>query len=226
MSLLVIALDRDVAGHLAVALRRHRRPLARLGYAEPPGLADLETLAQGVAKSHNESPGVSRLTVPDDDDSDPDYLTRTTSAGAQGPASRPSTGGSQPAHCHQSSAAEQDASTASTSTSFSQHDLRWLEHASPKQIDRALERGQLDQLLGQPSNATGSHHLPAVKAETAGKGVRVEAHASGGPAADAHNPRQGSQPRHWGMTPIPFTAAMTPLSVAGARLRSEGHATA
>lgn len=76
MSLLVIALDRDVAGHLAVALRRHRGQLARLGYAEPPGLADLETLAQGVAKSHNESPGVSRLTVPDDDDSDRDYLTR------------------------------------------------------------------------------------------------------------------------------------------------------
>jgi hypothetical protein len=53
--LLVIALDRDTAGHLAVALRRHRGQLEKLGYAEPQGLAELEALAQSVAKSHQAS---------------------------------------------------------------------------------------------------------------------------------------------------------------------------
>lgn len=75
--LLVIALDRDTAGHLAVALRRHRGQLQKLGYIEPRGLAELETLAQSVAKSHQQSPGVSVLTVPDDDSSDRDFLTRS-----------------------------------------------------------------------------------------------------------------------------------------------------
>ena len=75
--LLVIALDRDTAGHLAIALRRHRGQLQKLGYAEPQGLAELETLAQSVTKSHQQSPGVSVLTVPDDDSSDNrDFLTR------------------------------------------------------------------------------------------------------------------------------------------------------
>jgi excisionase family DNA binding protein len=77
VGLLVIALDRDVAGHLAVALRRHRGQLQKLGYAEPPGLAELETLAQTVAKSHQQSPGVSVMTVPDDDSSDRDFFTRS-----------------------------------------------------------------------------------------------------------------------------------------------------
>jgi len=75
-TMLVLRLDRDVAGHIAVALRRHRGQLERLGYIEPRGLAELETLAQSVAKSHDESPGVSVLTVPDDDSNARDFFTR------------------------------------------------------------------------------------------------------------------------------------------------------
>ena len=75
--LLVLALDRDVAGHLSVALRRHRGQLQKLGYAEPQGLAELETLAQSVAKSHEQSPGISVSAMPEDDSSDRDYLTRS-----------------------------------------------------------------------------------------------------------------------------------------------------
>jgi len=74
--LLVLEIDRDTAGHLAVALRRHRGRLAELGGAEPPGLADLETLAVRVYEGHE---GSRRISVPasvDDDLDARDFLTR------------------------------------------------------------------------------------------------------------------------------------------------------
>lgn len=75
-ALLVIDLDRDTAGHLAVAMRWYRGRLAELGHAEPPGLADLETVAQRVYKRHEQSRG---FTVPNGLDHDlhaPDFLSR------------------------------------------------------------------------------------------------------------------------------------------------------
>lgn len=74
--LLVLELDRDTAGHLAVALRRHRGQLERSGLVEPPGLAELETIALGVAKRHDESRGVSALGGRDDELDARDFLTR------------------------------------------------------------------------------------------------------------------------------------------------------
>jgi len=60
--LLVLSLDADVAGHLAVALRRHRSALRKNGLAEPPGLADLETAAVEVVSSTQQLSAA--LTVP------------------------------------------------------------------------------------------------------------------------------------------------------------------
>ena len=75
--LLVLQLDRDTAGHIAVALRRHRGQLEKLGLAIPPGLTELETAAINVAKSHEASPGVTRRLGFQDGDDDRDYLTRS-----------------------------------------------------------------------------------------------------------------------------------------------------
>ena len=74
--LVVLHLDRDVAGHLAVALRRHRGDLQRRGYVEPPGLADLETLFLGVVKSDGDSGGVPCPAVLDDEKHAREFLTR------------------------------------------------------------------------------------------------------------------------------------------------------
>lgn len=53
-AMLAVALDRDLAGHLAVALRRHREELARRSRARPPGLLDLEEMAAEIARSGQE----------------------------------------------------------------------------------------------------------------------------------------------------------------------------
>ena len=154
--LVVLHLDRDVAGHLAVALRRHRGDLQRRGYVEPPGLADLETLFLGVVKSDgtqgeclvrrfwmmrsmpaNSSPAATSADRPGS------VCPRSTSGSSQVSSRRPRT-------------AESAVSPAGISTGSSgrQRDLRWLRSATPEQIDRALEAGELNYLLGQPTGET------------------------------------------------------------------------
>lgn len=64
VAMLAVALDRDLAGHVAVALKRHRDELSDRGLARPAGLYDLETLALSVARSGQERSGAS--TVKDD----------------------------------------------------------------------------------------------------------------------------------------------------------------
>ena len=51
----MLALDADVAGHLAVAVYRHRQALDLQGHACPDGLAELEALLAKVAKSQERS---------------------------------------------------------------------------------------------------------------------------------------------------------------------------
>ena len=51
MTLAMLALDPETAGHLALAIRAHRERLARAGFARPPQLAEIELLAEQVAKS-------------------------------------------------------------------------------------------------------------------------------------------------------------------------------
>lgn len=46
--LLAIAVEPDLAAHVAVALRRHRKALRLAGRTEPDGLADLEAFAVEV----------------------------------------------------------------------------------------------------------------------------------------------------------------------------------
>jgi excisionase family DNA binding protein len=74
--LIVLALDRDTAGHLAVALRRHRGHLQQIDAVEPAGLADLEALAVSVYKRQEATPGDIRRLLIDDDRHERDYLTR------------------------------------------------------------------------------------------------------------------------------------------------------
>jgi excisionase family DNA binding protein len=75
--MLVVTLDRDVAGHLAVALRRHRDALKKEGIAEPPGIAELESAAlQVVNSTHDDSPGITVEDALDDGLHDRIYLTR------------------------------------------------------------------------------------------------------------------------------------------------------
>lgn len=68
-AMLVCALDRDAAAHLAVALHRHRDALRKIGGAEPPGLAELERMAVSITRRQEDS-GV--LTVPAVGDDGPD----------------------------------------------------------------------------------------------------------------------------------------------------------
>jgi excisionase family DNA binding protein len=76
-AMLVLTLDPDTAGHLAVALRRHRDSLQKNQMSEPPGLAELESAVLRVVRSHQEaSQGVTDQTVVQDDLSDREYLTR------------------------------------------------------------------------------------------------------------------------------------------------------
>jgi excisionase family DNA binding protein len=65
-SMLAAVLDPDLAGHLAVALKRHREALARAGRARPPGLADLEALALEAARGGHQRPGAAPRRTPED----------------------------------------------------------------------------------------------------------------------------------------------------------------
>lgn len=155
--LLVLQIDRDSAGHLAVALRRHRADLAERGWAEPPGLADLQEAALRVVEAQERSGGLSGLGALDDDVNGREFLTLTdvsrlanvsvstvkrwVAAGALGSSKR----------------GVSAALPALTLTGSSrQRDLRWLRTASSEEIDQALEAGELNVLLGQPLNSVGS----------------------------------------------------------------------
>jgi excisionase family DNA binding protein len=71
--MLVLPLDADVAGHLALAIRQHRHQLARRGLAEPPELAELEQLCEGVWRGQQVSVAASLLD--DCEDSQREWLT-------------------------------------------------------------------------------------------------------------------------------------------------------
>ena len=53
--ILAIVVDRDIAGHLALALSRHSADLKRRGMAEPPSWAQLTELALQVASSSQQA---------------------------------------------------------------------------------------------------------------------------------------------------------------------------
>ena len=74
--LVVLALDADVAGHLAVAIHRHRAELKRLGAVEPAGLIELETAAESVNKRQQASPAVTVNTACHSELDARTYLTR------------------------------------------------------------------------------------------------------------------------------------------------------
>jgi excisionase family DNA binding protein len=77
-TLIVLTIDRDVAGHLAVALHRHRDALRKNGLAEPEALAQLERASLEVVKSTQQtSDGVSALSGLDDDGHERKYLSRS-----------------------------------------------------------------------------------------------------------------------------------------------------
>lgn len=77
LSLVVLTLDADVAGHLGVALHRHRSQLQKLGAAEPAGLAELEHAVLEVVSKRQEAPAsVSVRPAADDDLHDRDFLSR------------------------------------------------------------------------------------------------------------------------------------------------------
>jgi excisionase family DNA binding protein len=77
-SLLVTALDRDCAGHLAIALRRHIDALKKTGRVVPPGIAQLaETALEIVNKQQEASASISRRDPPEDGLRDKEYLSRT-----------------------------------------------------------------------------------------------------------------------------------------------------
>jgi excisionase family DNA binding protein len=76
--MLVCTLDRDVAGHLAVALSRHSADLKKRGMAVPPGLLRLTEMALQVVNSNQQaSAGVSDYGQPDDGLNDRSHLSRT-----------------------------------------------------------------------------------------------------------------------------------------------------
>jgi excisionase family DNA binding protein len=76
-SLLVLAVDRDVAGHITVAINRHRADLRKRRMPEPPGLADFEAVAlEIVNKPQEASATVNVRGGPDDDLHDRIFLTR------------------------------------------------------------------------------------------------------------------------------------------------------
>jgi excisionase family DNA binding protein len=80
----VFTFDQAVAGHVAVALRRHRNALRKSHREEPPGLAELEDAVVRIVNGRQQaSPSVTvpttSVTVPadqQDDVSEPDFLTR------------------------------------------------------------------------------------------------------------------------------------------------------
>lgn len=75
--LIVLSLDADVAGHLAVALHRHRSALQKIGAAEPEGLARLEQIAQEVVRStHGASQAITVRDASEDVLHDREFLSR------------------------------------------------------------------------------------------------------------------------------------------------------
>jgi excisionase family DNA binding protein len=75
--MVVLAIDPDTAGHLAVALRRHRDSLHKNQMSEPPALAELEKAAlQVVSKRQQPSANVSVPGDLQDDLSEREFLTR------------------------------------------------------------------------------------------------------------------------------------------------------
>jgi excisionase family DNA binding protein len=75
--MLVLAVDHDLAGHLATALQLHRNALAKHHMPEPPGLADLQEMALQIVRSSQEaSPSVTTQDVVQDDSNERDFLTR------------------------------------------------------------------------------------------------------------------------------------------------------
>jgi excisionase family DNA binding protein len=73
MSSFVVVLDADAAGHLAVAVRRHRGELQRRGWQCPGGLEEVEALAASIASDGQERSRVvkvKRLDHPRLDDRD------------------------------------------------------------------------------------------------------------------------------------------------------------
>jgi hypothetical protein len=74
--MLVLSLDRDAAGHVAVAVRRHRDDLRNRGMAEPPGLAEFQAAALEIANPSDPSEitrpqqASAALNVPDGTDDD------------------------------------------------------------------------------------------------------------------------------------------------------------
>ena len=77
--LIAIAIDPALAGHVAVALRRHREALRRSGRTEPDGLADLEAFAvEVVTSTQKASPSVTVETDYHHDSHDSrEYLSRS-----------------------------------------------------------------------------------------------------------------------------------------------------
>ena len=74
--MLVLSVDADLAGHVGVALRRHRDALQKNGLAEPPGLADLESAVLEVTKRQRATQSDSVTRAPDDGLDEREYLTR------------------------------------------------------------------------------------------------------------------------------------------------------
>jgi excisionase family DNA binding protein len=66
VSALIVDLDGDLAGHLALAIRRYRLALSREGWAEHPGLAQLEEMARRVNERQRASTSVKRRVRPED----------------------------------------------------------------------------------------------------------------------------------------------------------------
>jgi excisionase family DNA binding protein len=71
-----VPVDRDVAAHLVVAIRRHRAQLERLGAAEPGALATLEATVQTLMESRELSGAVIVGASVDDVRDDLAYLSR------------------------------------------------------------------------------------------------------------------------------------------------------
>lgn len=75
---LVMSLDEDLAGHLAVALRRHQDALRRKGMRIPPQLAELERAAlTSVGNRHGASRGSVVVDWAEDGSRGREYLTRS-----------------------------------------------------------------------------------------------------------------------------------------------------
>lgn len=84
--LIAAAVDRDLAGHVALAIKLYRERLARSGRARPPGLVDFEQLAARVATSGQERTGedTDRETVDSGPHEEREWLSTTEAAQVTG----------------------------------------------------------------------------------------------------------------------------------------------